>query len=56
MQLNGAAGGNYLLQTSSNLTEWIDFTNLYLGSNGALNYIDAATTNYPRRFYRLKNP
>jgi len=44
--------GQFILQGSSNLFNWVDLTNI-LAANGTFNYIDS-TTNLSRYFYRAK--
>ncbi len=52
MQFSGPAGSNYVLQASSDLTNWVS-----IGTNTPLStpfYLtDSGATNYPRRFYRV---
>jgi len=51
LQLIGSAGGNYILQASSNLTDWIAlFTNN--ATNGFLILSDTNAGIFDRRFYR----
>jgi hypothetical protein len=45
--------GNFETQVSSNLFDWIPFPNSLALTNGTLLIIDAASTNYPSRFYRI---
>ena len=50
--LSGEAG-NYLIETSADLSGWSDFTNLNIVS-GAVEFVDDSSTNAPQRFYRAK--
>lgn len=55
LQFSGTTGINYTLQSSTNLTQWLDLTTLSAGSNGLFNYVDPGS-NQPALFYRLSNP
>jgi hypothetical protein len=49
---NGASGRSYLIQASTNLTDWQNIrTNV--GASGPITFTDAFT-NYARRFYRVR--
>ena len=51
LQLIGSAGGNYVIQTSTNLSAWTALlTNN--ASNGYLNFTDTNAAGFPSRFYR----
>jgi hypothetical protein len=53
LQLSGSGDpGQFIIQASSNLFDWLDVTNL-LGGDGAFQYIDSVT-NASLRFYRAK--
>ena len=56
VQCTGSAGTNYTLQTSSNLVNWLDLTNLPAGPNNTFQYLDTSAPNGLRRFYRLRWP
>ena len=45
--------GRFESQISSNLLDWISFTNPIVLTNGTLLLIDQDSTNYPMRFYRI---
>lgn len=51
VQLQGAAGRAYVIQTSSNLIDWTPWTNEF-NTNGTFDVMDAGATNCPQRFYR----
>jgi hypothetical protein len=52
LQLSGVAGANYVLQVSTNLTDWIPLSTNNAPSN--LFYLaDPNATNFQRRFYRV---
>lgn len=51
VRLTGPPGYNYLLQASTNLMDWTSAA-LMANTNGTVVFIDAAVTNYSRRFYR----
>ena len=45
--------GSFEIQASTDLVNWVTLTNPLALTNGALQWRDAASTNYPTRFYRL---
>jgi hypothetical protein len=45
--------GNYAFDASTNLVNWIVLTNIN-SSNGSVQFIDDSSTNYPHRFYRVR--
>jgi WD40 repeat protein len=51
--ITGEAGRNYLLQASSDLSNWTNLT-AFVSSNATSRITDSAWTNFNRRFYRLK--
>jgi hypothetical protein len=51
LTVSGDAGGNYVLQTSSNLVTWSNVV-LSLSTNGTLQFLNAAS-NSPDGFYRV---
>ncbi len=54
--LSGTSGSTYTLQVTTNLlTTWTNLVTFVM-TNGAVQYNDAAATNYPDRFYRLASP
>jgi len=48
--LTGAAGGNYEIQASTNLVDWVTLTNAPFSGSATFN--DTTATNFTRRFYR----
>jgi hypothetical protein len=48
------ATNSYRIQGSTNLTNWVDLTN-YIGG-GSRRFVDTASTNMNRRFYRTATP
>ena len=52
----GTAGQSCVLQTSSNLFDWFDYTNLFATTNGWFRFQENARTNLPSLFYRLRGP
>jgi hypothetical protein len=56
LQFNGETGFSYTVEASTNLFTWQPLTNIQAGENGFFSLMDTAATNYPHRFYRLKNP
>jgi probable HAF family extracellular repeat protein len=56
-RLDGEAGFAYGIQASTNLTttNWIDVAEL-INTNGAVQFYDQDSTNYPMRFYRAYVP
>jgi hypothetical protein len=55
LEFTGPAYQTYLLQTSTNLTEWSTLAASTTGAGGRVEYIDASP-NGPVRFYRLRTP
>jgi hypothetical protein len=51
LQINGAPG-HYIAEASSNLLEWVEFTNLTVAGNSF--QIFDSTTNLTSRFYRVQ--
>jgi hypothetical protein len=51
----GLMGSNYLIQSSTNLTDWQLFTN-FTGTNVLLYFNDSAAVNFKQRFYRAVRP
>jgi len=52
----GTPNLTYTLQTSSNLVNWVDHTNLVAGPGGLIECLMGMETNAPACFYRLKWP
>lgn len=55
LKLTGAAGFNYLLQSSTNLVNWTPSA-LLLNTNGTVLFTDSSATNSSQRFYRALLP
>ena len=55
LTLNGPTNYNYLVQSSSNLVDWIPAV-IVANTNGTVLFNDPAATNYSRRFYRAVSP
>jgi len=55
LMLSGASNYNYLVESSTNLTDWTA-TALLVNTNGAVFFADPAVTNFSRRFYRATIP
>jgi hypothetical protein len=55
LKLTAAPGYNYLVQSSTNLVDWLP-TALLVNTNGAVLYADPAVTNSTARFYRAVMP
>jgi len=56
LQASGSAGIAYTLQTSTNLVDWMDHTNLVADPNGLIDWMEEMDTNAPTCFYRLRWP
>jgi hypothetical protein len=50
--LNGPVGSNYVIQSSSNLVNWLALSANTIPAGGAVPIVDPSMTNQPRRFYR----
>ena len=55
LTLNGPSNYNYLVESSSNLVDWIPVA-IVPNTNGSAVFSDPAATNYNRRFYRAVSP
>ena len=44
--------GNYVVQISSNLVNWVAWTNVVIETNGQVELLDSSTASDPQRFYR----
>ena len=55
LQFTGTLGIDYTLQSSSNLLQWVDVTNLAAGSNGLFQFVVPEATNSSKEFFRLKS-
>jgi hypothetical protein len=53
--LSGVSGLSYVVEASSNLTDWSNLTNAY-APNGTGFFFDVAATNSNQRFYRAVSP
>jgi len=56
LRCGGSAGFGYVMEASTDLTDWVALTNLVAGSDGLFEFLDISATNFPIRFYRLKVP
>jgi hypothetical protein len=56
LQAIGTEGLNYTLQTSTNLVNWLDRTNLVAGPGGLIEYLEDMEPTAPAFFYRLRWP
>jgi hypothetical protein len=56
ISLNGLAGRNYAIETTTNLTtlQWEALTTNQTTLEGLLQFVDQQTTNSPQRFYRTR--
>ena len=52
----GTAGLAYTLQTSTNLVDWVDHTNLPADPSVLIECLDERETGTPACFYRLRWP
>ena len=53
LQLTAASNFNYLVESSTNLLDWIP-TALLINSNGTVLFADPTATNLPQQFYRAQ--
>jgi hypothetical protein len=56
LQATGTPGLAYTLQTSTNLVNWVNHTNLVAGSTGLIECVEETKPDTPACFYRLKWP
>lgn len=52
LQISGPAGVDYVIQASSNLTDWIDLSTNVIPPGGSISVSDPDATNQSGRFYR----
>jgi hypothetical protein len=55
LTIAGESGSSIVIQTSTNLSTWLDLTNL-LNSTGTVEFNDSTPGNFGRRFYRAASP
>jgi hypothetical protein len=55
LQVEGLPNATYVLQTSTNLTDWISIDTNSSGT-GTLFFTDPINTNSPQQFYRIAQP
>lgn len=53
-QTCGLPNCSYTVQTSTNLTDWTDLTNVCANATGVFDFTGGDTRNMPEQFYRLK--
>lgn len=53
LRFYGEPEANYVVQASTNLVNWLPLTTNQISELGYLEYTDASSTNYDRRFYRI---
>jgi hypothetical protein len=56
LQGTGTAGLTYTLQTSTNLVDWVDQTNVEAGPGGLIKCLVDMDPDAPACFYRLRWP
>ena len=56
LQATGTAGLSYTVQTSTNLVDWVTYTNLVASPTGLIECLEDMDTDTPTCFYRLKWP
>lgn len=54
--VTGNAGQSYLIQSSTNLVDWLPLEILTSTTNATVHFTDRSATNYSRRFYRTVSP
>jgi hypothetical protein len=52
----GSSNATYSLWASTNLTDWTNLGPATEASPGSYQFVDATTTNYPSRLYRVSAP
>jgi hypothetical protein len=53
VQFNGSSGSTYMLQASTDLSQWIDLTSTNVITSGVCQLLDANASSFQKRFYRL---
>lgn len=56
LQATGIAGVTYVLQTSTDLANWVDHTNLVADPAGLMDFVEEIESHAPACFYRLNQP
>ena len=56
LQGTGTAGLTYTLQTSTNLVDWLDHTNILASPSGLIECVEDMDPGAPTCFYRLRWP
>lgn len=54
--VNGLWGDNYVVQASTNLTQWVSISTNTIPAGGFIIIVDPSSTNFSRRFYRAVSP
>ena len=55
LTITGDSGRNVIIQASTNLTAWLDLTNIF-SSSGSVQFTDQAAPSFTQRFYRATAP
>jgi len=56
LQIEGPPQSTFQLQTSPNLIDWLNFAEIWIGTNGIFEWKDTDGQKIPARFYRLNVP
>lgn len=56
LTVTGTVGHNYDIQASSDFTAWTVIGTATVGVGGSFVFTDTSAANFPRRFYRLRDP
>lgn len=54
LRISGLPRASYMLESSTNLTDWRPFTNVQTGANGLLDVRQLVSTNQPQRYFRAR--
>jgi hypothetical protein len=56
LAFSGTSNATYSLWASTNLTDWTNIGSATETSPGSYQFVDATSTNYPSRLYRVSGP
>ena len=56
LELSGAVGSTWAIQTSTDLSQWQPFTTVTIPAQGSVSLSDASVNSQPVRYYRAKTP
>ena len=55
-QINGSPDRQYVIEASTNLTDWSALQTMTAGTNGAFDFVETNSSSFPVRFFRARTP